>query len=103
MLVDKSIVEFSDAVTANAHNLFQAWRRNNPDGFFLNRQTARKYMLHHVDCSHLGDTTWEPSDYANSLTQRTKTCCVDYEALERWAAERGASVVDCHHCIEYDA
>jgi hypothetical protein len=98
-------VEYSDASRSggDAHEEFQEWRRNNPDGFFLNRRPSGKYMLHHVSCHHLGDPWWKVADWGRSLTHSRKICCVDYGALEKWAADQGDAVVDCQDCIDYEA
>src|SRR5688500_14140351 len=93
---------FSDSLQPDAHSQFQAWRRSNPDGFFLNPRSGKnKFMLHHVSCQHIGNDTWEPDDNeGETLTRKSKRCSTNYEDLEAWIADEGLSVTDCHDCIE---
>ena len=96
------IEAFSDKEGPDAHNNFQAWRRGNPEGFFLNSVKANTYKLHHVDCRHVGDTSWEPGDYSKSLTRQEKLCSLDPDELSRWVEARGGELSDCADCIEYE-
>jgi hypothetical protein len=94
---------FDDRRDKYANDRFQAWRRNNPDGFLLNPKSPTKYQLHSVDCRHLGDSANTRDDYDESLTAKPKDCSLGVEELERWAEERGAAVIGYSHCIEYEA
>ena len=95
-----TISEFRNELQPEAHNLFQAWRTANPDGFFLNCKTRRSALLHSSECQHSGDTTWERSEDGD-LGETPKVCSTDYQLLERWAAQHGFTVRDCRDCIEY--
>lgn len=95
------ITEFSDNTQSGAHSKFQAWRRKNPDGFFLNQKTQEAGMLHRVSCRHPDDDAWESADHGGaSLTKKLKVCSVDRAELRAWAKQRGVSLQDCSHCIK---
>ena len=95
------ISEFSNELQPDAHNLFQTWRAANPDGFFLNCKTRQSTVLHSSECFHPGGTTWQRSEEAGDLGKSLKVCSIDYQLLERWAVQRGYTLRDCQHCIEY--
>ncbi|MEO8426624.1 MAG: hypothetical protein ABI651_05875 [Verrucomicrobiota bacterium] len=100
-LEQPTISEFSNDLQPDAHNLFQAWRTANPDGFFLNCKTRRSSVLHSSECHHSGDPTWERSEQEGDLGEKHKAFSTDYELLEQWAAQHCYAVRDCLHCIEY--
>ena len=94
------MITFKNRGRTDAHNKFQSWRRENPDGFLLNVEPTKKFKLHHVDCWHLGDNVWEPADFDASLTKTPKACSVNRDELLEWAAAQGATVSECAHCIK---
>jgi hypothetical protein len=96
------IMEFSDKLQTGAHSRFQAWRRENSDGFFLTEKSKGRFILHHVDCWHPGKNTWEPADAGQSLTKKRKICSTEDSELDDWATQQGFSVRDCQHCVGYD-
>ncbi|MCO5098748.1 MAG: hypothetical protein M9884_14930, partial [Rhodocyclaceae bacterium] len=81
------------------HIAIQQWRLNNPDGFMLNMKSKSKGMLHHVDCPHFGDTTWESSE-AGNLSRHLKYCNSDSNFLQDWAEAHGIDVVFCSDCLD---
>ncbi len=91
-----AVATFSSRDDPNAHATFQAWREANPDGFFLNCQTATRGLLHRVDCSHLGDTSWDGSD----LARLRKACAAGLSVLRRWG--EGEGVRDIRTCQDCD-
>ena len=95
------MTEFCDKLQPDAHSQFQAWRRANPDGYFLNPKSGRNnYMLHHVSCRHIGNDTWEPEDYdGETITRKPKRCSTDEKELKAWADKNGFAVTDCRDCI----
>lgn len=90
------VAAFSSRDDPNAHSAFQAWREANPDGFLLNCQTATRGLLHRVDCSHLGDTSWDGSD----LTRLRKACAAGLSILRQWGEREG--VRDIRTCPDCD-
>ena len=96
------IIEFSDAMQPDAHMLFQKWRVDNLDGFFINVKPKKEFMLHHVSCWHHGDTQWTPDMFGGgTLTKNRKICSADYHELEKWAEDNHVELKECASCIEY--
>jgi len=81
------------------HDLFQDWRGRNQDGFVLNCQSMKKWMLHRVDCPHFGSTEFNIEDECGSLTKTRKICSNRVDALRLQAKEEKALVTDCFHCF----
>ena len=96
-----AMTEFSDKLQPDAHSQFQAWRRANPDGYFLNPKSPKdSYLLHRVPCPHLGNDTWMPEDFDGAtLTRKHKLCSTDPKELQDLAAERGFDLRDCNDCM----
>jgi hypothetical protein len=94
---------FHDQLDRNAHDRFQAWRRDNEDGFYLNRKTRRNGLLHRVDCWHVGGVDL-PSGPAGSgsLTRVLKVCSLRADAIQRWATANSVAVGSCSHCAPVD-
>ena len=67
------IQELCDQDNSQAHELFQAWRRKHPEGFFLNCKSSAVRMLHRCSCLHPGGTDSLAEDWG-SLTRRRKIC-----------------------------
>lgn len=77
---------------------FFAWRRNNPDGYFINSDRSPRptyLMLHRASCPHFTDNPeihWT-KDYV-------KFCSPDRGDLEEWAAgAAGGEVTLCRTCF----
>jgi hypothetical protein len=93
------VATFSSRGDPKAHATFQAWREANPDGFLLNCQTATRGLLHRVDCSHLGDTSWDGAD----LTRLRKACAAGLSILRRWGEAEGIREIrTCPDCDPVD-
>ena len=78
----------------DAGTQFQDWCGRNPNGFYLNRKSNGKFMLHHSDCDHAGVLSPE-----SSPTTNPKYCSLDRAELESWVFERGAQVAFCSDCL----
>jgi hypothetical protein len=88
-----------DKLQPDAHNLFQQWRRNNPAGYFINYKGQNNTMLHHVSCSHIGDTEYDGAEWG-SLTKRMKICSTDKRELQQWAESAGVTdLKECKDCL----
>lgn len=99
------ITEFSDNLQADAHSLFQEWRFENPEGFFITPKKKDSYLLHHVGCHHIGSPFWdgtvdESRGSQHSITSSKKTCSTDTNELLEWLAARKLSHTTCNHCID---
>lgn len=81
-----------------AHDEFQAWRQDNPTGFFVNCKTQGSWMLHRVTCPHPGGTDWRTGEWGN-LTKRRKICSTDRQELLELARQKGISALTrCSDC-----
>ena len=78
-------------------------RRTVKDFRVQQRASARRAqsLLHSGECFHPGGTTWQRSEEEGDLGKSLKVCSIDYQLLERWAVQRGYTLRDCQHCIEY--
>jgi predicted HNH restriction endonuclease len=99
------IAEFSDALQENAFELFQDWRLENPDGFFITPKKKDNFLLHHVGCHHIGSPLWdgtvpESRGAQHSTTSSKKTCSTDPNELLKWLADRALTYSICNHCID---
>jgi hypothetical protein len=98
--------EFFDQLQTDAHSLFQEWRLENPDGFFLTPKGKANYLLHHVGCAHIGNPFWNREDAiqsrgsAHSLTASRKVCSSDPDELLLWLADEGFALGICRHCVD---
>ena len=91
----RPIVSFRDRHPGSEHARFQAWRRRNPDGFFLTLLTAERARLHGARCSHLGHTEWQFDETGQSLTAQRKICATDRETLFAWASAASSHFSSC--------
>lgn len=94
---------FHDALQPDAHIQFQGWRNGNEDGFFLNRKSGNKGILHRVYCWHPGGTDRgvdEPR--TDSLTRQMKVCSLRVDEIQRWVEDNGVAVRSCSHCNPAD-
>lgn len=72
---------------------FTRWRRENPDGFYVNCRSAGNMMLHRQSCSGLD------FDGSMCLTAAKKVCSSDRRPLETWAAKHGSRPLRiCKRC-----
>ncbi len=94
------IVEFQDTQDTFDHEKFQAWRRQNDDGFFVNVKSPTNLMLHRVTCNHHGDSTWERETGWGSLTRSRKLCSDSVSELQQLVAEKYAAskLKECADC-----
>jgi hypothetical protein len=94
------ISEFHDASGVSLHDLFQAWRTNHQDGFFLTLVTQTRANLHGARCKHLGSGPpyFSMEDGLGSLTSKRKVCGSE-EELMAWASNNGVTVNRCRHCM----
>lgn len=89
--------EFSAADGPDAQERFQRWQATNPTGFYLNRRSATRGMLHKVGCVHVGGAgEWDPA--SGDVARNAKVCHTDSAELARWAAEEGVTVTPCSDC-----
>lgn len=89
---------FHDSAKRNAHQQFQQWRSKNPQGFFINRKTERRGLVHKTDCAHPGSSEWTQEEVGASLTEKMKVCSRSVENLLLWAQKNNLSVTSCKHC-----
>jgi hypothetical protein len=88
-----SVATFHDAEGPGAHEAFERWRREHPQGFVLNYGSEFDMMLHRPDCPHF--VFREP----RSLTSYKKVCAQNIEDLERWADQNSSgSLASCRTC-----
>lgn len=88
---------------AYEHNAFQAWRRKNPNAFFLNHVGRAKGVAHRASCVHLGDALWKcDSGGLYSLAKRRKICTPTLDDLKAWAKKAGVTFRECKGCRPFD-
>ena len=94
------IVIFHDELDKDAHESFQAWRRENSEGVFINCKSNRNWMIHRVNCWHLGSTEWMRDDFDSSLTKFQKVFSASIQELLEWAGQHGSAMLTgCSHCL----
>ncbi|MDR4509381.1 MAG: HNH endonuclease [Candidatus Brocadiaceae bacterium] len=100
------ISEFADNLHADAHDMFQEWRLENPEGFFIKQKGKGMYLLHHVGCAHIGNPFWGTEDTiqsrerSQSLTTSRKICSSDPKELLAWLVKENFAHEICHHCVD---
>lgn len=96
------VTEFSDELQADAHSLFQDWRLENPEGFFLSQKGKGSYLLHHVGCHHVGNVFWDSADtkHQSSLTASRKICSSNPDELLVWVEDGSFTHGICRHCVD---
>jgi len=88
---------FSSADGEHAQEDFQRWQADNPTGFYINRKTAARGMLHRVGCGHVGKADdWDPE--FGDVARRAKVCHRDRAALLSWPEQEGVAVTLCADC-----
>ncbi len=89
---------FSAADGPDAQERFQRWQAAHPTGFYLNRRSATRGVLHKVGCKHVGGAwVWDPVD--GDVARNAKVCHPDAAELTRWAAGEGVTVAPCEDCL----
>ena len=78
---------------------FYQWRKQNPDGYYLNCQFSKRFTLHRSRCHHVGKLTGEKDDRW-MITRVPKKCGRNPAALRTWAKRLGATVSNCSDCHE---
>lgn len=72
---------------------FQAWRKEHPKGFVVNRD-GQNMLLHFADCWHFHGET-----IGINNTKKPKVCATDRAELELWASKNGVgNLVGCQTC-----
>jgi len=94
--------EFHNTIQSDAHGRFQRWRRVHPNGYFLTEKTKSRHNLHHANCPHVGNSTWQPREYNQSLTTHRKISAVDAKQLLKWVKANDISVKICKDCRRSD-
>lgn len=90
---DADVETFHGGPGSAAERGFARWRRENPDGFYVNCRSAGDMMLNRQRCSGLD------FDAAVCLTATKKVCSSDRQALEAWAARHGSRPLRfCKRC-----
>jgi hypothetical protein len=77
---------------------FKEWRKNKPDGYYLNCPFSKHFTLHQSRCHHVGKLEGE-KDARWMITRVPKKCGRNPAALRHWAERLGATVrnrPDCH-------
>jgi hypothetical protein len=92
-------LDLQDSVGRSRHHEFQTWRREHPNGLFLNLHTTRSALLHGSQCPHLGSTSWQPDVVNGSLTVNRKIAASLVAGLLAWATKNSVSVVPCRDCV----
>ena len=95
-----TLVQFANRDAPKAHDRFQAWRRKNSTGFFLNCKPGKVWMLHRTLCPHHGDTEFSSLEFG-SLTKRMKICSASKRELQETAGK--ATGVELQLCRDCDA
>lgn len=67
--VSLTLVQFANRDAPKAHDRFQAWRRKNSTGFFLNCKPGKVWMLHRTLCPHHGDTEFSSLEFGSLTNQ----------------------------------
>lgn len=91
------------------HRSFQAWRKNNTNGFHMTEGTTGQFTIHYTQdkrenaarrgCIHQGTSDIEYlEDKGSCYTTARKVCSNDLAELIAWAAERGFTTTSCKHC-----
>ncbi len=90
-------VVFSRSDGSDAQASFQRWQAEHPSGFFINRKSASKGVLHRVRCGHVGGAgDWDPG--WGDLAKRAKVCHTERGPLVEWAQGAGVTVKMCADC-----
>jgi hypothetical protein len=93
-LIKQMVIAFDNQSQPYADTGFKIWCEQNPEGFYLNAKTAKKFTLHMSGCHHAGVL-----EDGGSPTSYPKFCSHDLGELIKWALEQGAEVVDCGTCL----
>ena len=91
------------------HKEFQAWRKDNVDGFHMTENKAGQFTIHYTQdkrenvegrgCAHQGGSDNEYLEDKNSCyTTDRKVCSNSLAELVTWASECGFTTKNCKHC-----
>jgi hypothetical protein len=93
-LVKQMVIAFDKQSQPHADTGFKIWCEQNPEDFYLNTKTPKKFTLHKSGCHHTGVL-----EDGSSPTSNPKFCSLDLGELIKGALEQGAEVVDCGTCL----
>ena len=92
-------VEFKDRKGHIAHQAFQEWRQEHPNGYYLTFATKKQATLHLAQgCHHPGNVFWTYEETGHSLTKKRKLCSDTEAVLLAAARSDGVEVSRCAHC-----
>ncbi len=91
------------------HKKFQAWRKNNVDGFHMTETNSAQYTIHYTQdkrennegrgCIHQGGSNNEYLEDKNCCyTTAQKVCSNSFAELVEWASKNGFTTRNCKHC-----
>lgn len=80
-----SVATFHDADGPGAQDAFERWRREHPEGYFLNHGSPSDMVVHWTDCSRLIVRE------SRSLTSYKKVRAESIDELEVWASQRSST------------
>lgn len=96
------IKQLQRIISDKAHEEFQKWREENPDGFLLNVRTKKSGMIHRSICDHLGDTEWQAGHFGD-LGKLMKVCSLNLRELHEWGTQNGIThITECSDCKPID-
>jgi hypothetical protein len=101
-----SVIHGNDAAT---HEMFQAWRKANIDGFHMTESAAGQFTIHYTQdkrensagrgCIHQGGSANEYlEDKDGCYTTTRKVCSTSLSELIAWATKNGFTTKNCKHC-----
>jgi|GEM_PF-1632307 hypothetical protein len=88
---------FDSEHNPNAPVAFDAWQQQHDGGFYINRRSSTRGMLHRVPCKHVGGAgEWD--DEFGDVTRKPKVCHTNLLELVRWAGTAGVVLTVCSDC-----
>jgi hypothetical protein len=78
---------------------FNRWRKDHPQGFFLNCEPNWRFKLHRSNCHHFGSTSRTIGEDGWSITRIPKKCDLDQSKLKKWARTWAAKLDTCTSCL----
>lgn len=98
--VDAQILPLQDKDRGSEHDRFMAWRRQNPQAFYLAVKSKQRANLHSAKCSHQGDYMYGEHPEWGSATKSLKVCADTQGRLQKWAQSQGISISPCQDCLK---
>ncbi|MCF6156446.1 MAG: HNH endonuclease [Candidatus Brocadia sp.] len=96
------IKQFQKIISEKAHEEFQKWREENPEGFLLNVKSKSSGMIHRSICAHLGNTEWQAGQ-PGDLGKQMKVCSQNLKEIHNWATQNGIThITECSDCKPID-